>query len=216
LVPAVTPVVAVQSTNGAIGGNEYQASLTLPSTEVTSLWGIHWFAHHSATLPTQAPYASGTAGQITAAINVLTDLTATFTPHALIGKTLVVFSPNRPSSPSWDYEGMILYVTILDNTATTLTFDALPQNLTRTQPTATDARTCKYYIVSAGAGFFNLIDYVSPYQLTTSTAVGSNTAGSKDRSFTFASPNAPIYVWAALVNAIGEGPVTATPGTASY
>lgn len=211
LVPGQTPIVVLANGSNAVGGNEFNISWPVPATNTATFWGTQVFAHTSGTLPTATTFLTGTAGALSSGVAIMTDGTASFTPGALVGKDLVIFSPSRAGSPSFDYEGMIVLARITANTSTTITFNAFSQNLNRT------VTGCKYYVVTAGGGnhFFDKLTYVSPWQLDPNiTNPTVNSIGALRNLTVTASVN-QLYFWVSMNNVFGQGPVAGSGVTAT-
>lgn len=123
------PPIVIATTNGGnanIGGNIVRVDWTVPQVNTSSLWGFNLMLHTSSTLPTNTTSDTGSSGVLVGGVNRLTDVTKSWTPSQWVtgnSYAVIIFSPYRQATPSWDNEGMWIWGIISGNGADYLDFD---------------------------------------------------------------------------------------------
>jgi hypothetical protein len=180
-----------------IPGNQIQVQFNRPLVNGATYFGYTIIAHDSGTLPTVTKFDTGTHGSIVAGVAILTDLTKSFTPGALVGKYVVAFDSTRSVTPTYDFEGQIIMAKINANTSTAITFDAHSQNLHRTRS------NLLYYIVNDGNLFWQIVKFSTPCILDVGI---TGYQDSRKRTETIpAISGADTYVWVIAYNDFGTG-----------
>jgi len=121
-------VKADQTTGPKIAGNALQARFDYPvdDDDMASVWGYSVFIHTSATFPTTTTVETGSDGVLAPGSNRLTSPGASWTPSEWVSPDehdIIIFSPKRTGSPSWDLEGMIYVTRITGNGSDWIDFD---------------------------------------------------------------------------------------------
>jgi hypothetical protein len=198
LMPGVTPDLTPP---GAIGGNETMVSFDIPTTQAATCWGYSIIINDSNSLPSDTNFDSGTHGAITPGSSVMTDSTKSFTPGALVGKQLRIFSDKRGGSPTFDGEGAIVDAKITANSATTITFLTPSQQMTRNLSGLT------YHVCNVGNSWTEKVKYCSPAIVDSALIAGNGNSGTRTRSVRVPVNIAPHYAWVVFYNAFGMGKV---------
>lgn len=118
LADAPTVSLITNASNANVGGNISRVGYNIPAVNTRSLWGRNIMLHTSSTLPSNTTSDTGTAGVLVAGSNRFTDATKSWTPSQWVtGHTydVIIFSPSRDGSPTWDNEGMWVYGNISGN-----------------------------------------------------------------------------------------------------
>jgi hypothetical protein len=202
LMPGVTPVLNVQdSSHLYLGGNETEAEFDIPTTQAATCWGYTVILNDSNSLPSDTAFDTGTHGAIVPNSNIMTDSTKSYTPGALIGKQLRIFSSKRGGSPTFDGEGAIIDAKITANGATTITFNTPAAQLTR------NASGLTYHICNPGDSWTEKVKFCSPAFLDTTLIAGQGSSGARLRSYRAPINFTPHYGWVVFYNKFGLGKV---------
>ena len=195
--------VEVKADNSNIPGNSFDVLFYWPLSNIFS--GRAWwvFVHDSGTLPTVTAFDSGTAGSLVAGVNKLTDTTQSWTPSALVGKDVIVFSDKRSGSPTHDLEGQIIFSEITANTATEITFD-------RGKFQSHTLTGLSYYIVTRNAGnhLHEKLKYV--------TYSGEDIPNADRQRARFTGGTGTLHFWVCFENIWGMGKVAASSTSKAF
>jgi hypothetical protein len=210
LMPAPANIAMVTApTDPNLGGNEFLVTFEIPTTQAASYWGYRLFLHDSSTLPTATKQydsvSSGTSGSLTAGVSQLASITASpgWTTDQWVGKDVVIFSPLRGGSPTWDYEGVIIVSKITANGANSITFDLPVQRQHYT------LAGCKFFIVNNNAGhhFYEKLKLDVPPIINEGVTALTDERASRKRKIKFAAGVATVYAWPCVANLHGWGKV---------